>query len=329
MKEVYQNIFMKEIPLTGNPLKSINIFIIKTPEESLIVDTGFNNEEVREHMMLFLNELKIDLNNTALFLTHLHADHIGLASFLQGKGVRKIYLSAVDGAIIKNGFKKESSHWQRIIKNSHRQGMDIEGLKIEEHPGFKNRSEKSFSYIPCKPGDTLSIGDFHFVFLDEAGHTPGMLGLYEAEKKILFCGDHILGKITPNITYWGEEFGDSLGIYMKNLNKIKNYSIDHLFSSHRFLVDDVNKRIDEILHHHRVRLDEIMSILRQDEALTVRDVTCRMHWDIRAKNWENFPPSQKWFAAGEAAAHLLHLVQLGKVIETIDDNGVAWYKIRA
>ena len=90
--------------------------------------------------------------------------------------------------------------------------------------------------------------------LDEAGHIPGMLGLYEPEKKILFCGDHILGKITPNITYWGEKYGDSLGTYLKNIEKLKSLEIKYLFSSHRFLVEDINGRIEELKVHHQKRL---------------------------------------------------------------------------
>jgi hypothetical protein len=33
-----------------------------------------------------------------------------------------------------------------------------------------------------------------------------------------------------------------------------------------------------------------------------------MKWRIRAKNWEEFPVTQKWFAVGEAMAHLDHLI---------------------
>ena len=38
-----------------------------------------------------------------------------------------------------------------------------------------------------------------------------------------------------------------------------------------------------------------------------------MTWRIRARNWAEFPTPQKWFAVGEAMAHLDHLISLGQV----------------
>ena len=66
MIEVYNNIYMKEFPLTGNPLKSINIFVIKTDEGNLIVDTGFNNSENIQNMEDLFDELDLDISKTSL-----------------------------------------------------------------------------------------------------------------------------------------------------------------------------------------------------------------------------------------------------------------------
>lgn len=327
MEEVYKNIYMEKFPLTGNPLREMNIFAIKTDEGNMIVDTGFNNDENRKNMDDFIEALDLDLSKTKLFLTHLHSDHVGLASYLQDKGISEIYLSRVDGEFLSTGTTKEGYQWQCIINNAHKQGMEPDHLRIEEHPGFKNRPQKMFKYTPVDPGMTIDLGEFHFELLDEAGHTPGMLGLYDRDKKILFCGDHVLGKITPNITFWADKFGDSLGIYLKNITKLKDMDIEHLYSSHRFMVQDVPARVDELLAHHKKRLQETLDILKKYGKATSRDVTVNLNWDIRAKNWDEFPNSQKWFAAGEAASHLVHLINLGYVKEEMQDNGVALYSL--
>ena len=41
-----------------------------------------------------------------------------------------------------------------------------------------------------------------------------------------------------------------------------------------------------------------------------------MTWSIRCKGWDDFPVPQKWFAVGEAVAHLEYLMDLGKVRRT-------------
>lgn len=324
MKELYKNIYQEIFPLTGNPLKSINIYVIKTDEGNLIIDTGFNNEENRKNMDDLIEKLDLDLENTSLFLTHLHSDHVGLASYLHKKGIKEIYLSEVDGKLLKDGVTLSGYQWQNAIKNAKIQGLMDENLDINDHPGYKNRPKETFPYKKVNPGDKLKLGEFNFVFIDEAGHTPGMLGLYEKDKKILFCGDHILGKITPNITWWGEKYGDSLAIYLKNLEKIKDYDIKHLYSSHRFLIDNVNERIDELKAHHKKRLEESLSIVKKYKNISTRDVSKNLNWDIRAKDWNDFPDSQKWFAVGEAQAHLVYLENKGLIKGEMKD-GVIYY----
>ena len=129
-------------------------------------------------------------------------------------------------------------------------------------------------------------------------------------------GDHILGKITPNITYWGDDF-DALGIYMKNLRKVRAMPVQHMYGAHRFNVDSHVKRIDELLAHHERRLEEVRGLLREGRQ-TAFDVAAGMHWDFGGGNFLNFPLTQQWFAAGEALAHLEYLRHQGQAVRTSD-----------
>ena len=326
MIEVYKNIYLFDVPLKGNPLKSLNCFIIKGEERNLIVDTGFSTIEIEEIMMEAINTLNLDLAKTSLFLTHLHSDHTGLASFLEKKGVQ-IYMSKADGELLKNGISVEGDLWPKAYEYGMLQGLSEDNVSLETHPGFKFQAPEFFNYTPVVPGEFFKIGDYNFEIIDLQGHTPGIVGLYEKEHKILFCGDHILGKITPNITFWGFEYGDMLGKYIDSLNKVYKMDIKYLFSSHRHLVDNHRERIDEIINHHEKRLQEAVDTLKKYGSSTVRTVTKNMHWDISAKNWDDFPNPQKWFAAGEAHAHLERLRALGKVDYEIKDSLLYYFLV--
>ncbi|MDW7668929.1 MAG: MBL fold metallo-hydrolase [Bacillota bacterium] len=227
-----------------------------------------------------------------LFLTHLHADHTGLAAFFENLGL-SIYISQVDGEILNTSKDISDPFWRNLAKNEILQGLQEDNLDIKEHPGFKYRTKSKIKYIPAVPGEYIGIDKYNFKIVDLKGHTPGMVGLYEAEHKILFCGDHILRKITPNITDWGSEHGDMLGKYFESLNLVYNMDIQYLFSSHRFLIDDHKKRINELYKHHNDRLEEVRNTLKKLGKATVRTVAKNMHWDIRSKNWDDFPRSQK------------------------------------
>ena len=65
-------IYCISMDLPDNPLRTLNTYVIKTPEENLIIDTGFNRPECWQVLKTGLEELELNPAKTALFLTHLH-----------------------------------------------------------------------------------------------------------------------------------------------------------------------------------------------------------------------------------------------------------------
>lgn len=323
MTEIYPNLFKQVIPLPDNPLASINNYLILSKGEALMVDTAFNRDLSVKKMQEIIREHQLDLSKLRLFLTHLHSDHTGLAKNFEKAGT-KILMGEVDGEYTISTASPDSHYWKQLVEMGHQEGLDGDHLSVEDHPGYRFRPKEPFSYTPTREGEGIDVGDFHFEVCDLKGHTPGQQGLYEPEKKILFCGDHILGNITPNIQYWGPDFGDALGIYFENLRKVYALEVDLLLSSHRALVKDYRARIRALFAHHDRRLREALTALLEEGPITCREVTCRMHWDISARNFDDFPKSQKWFAVGEAEAHLVYLMGQG-LAGREERDGVYYY----
>jgi glyoxylase-like metal-dependent hydrolase (beta-lactamase superfamily II) len=135
--------------------------------------------------------------------------------------------------------------------------------------------------------------------------------LYEPVGKILVCGDHILGDITPNIQCWsGQE--NPLKSYLKSLDRVYELKVDLALPGHRSLIRNCRERIAELKRHHQERADEVLAILGKD-AKHAYQVASEMTWDIDCESWERFPVAQKWFATGEAIAHLIYLEEKGMI----------------
>lgn len=323
MIELAPGIYKLDLPLRNNPLKSLNCFFV-TGEDSLIIDTGFNTEEGEALIREAMKTLGMVPEKTSLFLTHLHSDHTGLAARLGEWGI-KIFMGETDHGLLQDSLDPNGSYWSQEIENANRQDLSQEKLRLSDHPGYKYRPLALPDIKTTQEGDVFLVGDYALQVIDLPGHTPGLQALYEPEHGFLFSGDHILERITPNITYWGAFFEDSLKQYLKSLDKVLGLSVTRVFSSHRELPTDHRARIEQIRQHHDDRLQECREILQAGPA-SVRDVTRQLHWDIRAKTWEDFPASQKWFAAGEAQAHLIHLRDLGEVIEE-EHEGIVYYRL--
>ena len=59
----------------------------------------------------------------------------------------------------------------------------------------------------------------------------------------------------------------------------------------------------ELIEHHRIRANEVLDVLNAG-ARNSYQTAAGMSWRIRARSWDDFPIMQKWFATGEAIAHL-------------------------
>ena len=312
IEEIMPNLFRNEIPLPKNPLKYLNSYVIKSADRNLIVDTGLNREECLEAMQAGLRELEIDLNKTDFFITHLHADHFGLVGKLVTDSSR-IYFNRPDTEII-----EAADHWETMIEYGGRNGFPEEILRLAlmNHPGYKFHSDWVPDLSILKDDEIIEIGDYSFRCVETPGHSRGHTCLYEPDKKFLIAGDHVLIDITPNIQCWSDD-ENPLESYLESLDKVYGLEVDLALPGHRRLINNFRERIDELKRHHRNRADEILDILKHGSQHAF-EIAGQMTWDIDFKSWEDFPVSQKWFATGEAIAHLRYLEERREIFREPD-----------
>ena len=67
------------------------------------------------------------------------------------------------------------------------------------------------------------------------------------------------------------------------------------------------------------------SILKSKGPSSAYEIASRMDWDIVAQSWEYFPVAQKWFAIGEAIAHIRYLEDAGTVQRRQQNGTVLFY----
>jgi glyoxylase-like metal-dependent hydrolase (beta-lactamase superfamily II) len=309
IEEIRPNLFRNEIPLPNNPLKYVNSYVVRAADRSLIIDTGLNRAECLNAMEAGLRELELDLDKTDFFITHSHADHFALVSKLV-RDTRKVYFNRPD-----KEFLQIPVRWDAMISYGTMNGFSEKELRaaLLNHPGYKYGLERVPDMIFLEEGDKLQVGDYHFRCVRTPGHTWGHTCLYEPRKKILVSGDHILIDITPNIQCWSSQ-GNPLENYLASLDKVYELEVDLVLPGHRRLFTNHRERIEELKRHHRNRADEILVILKEGPKNAFQ-VAAEMTWDIQYDSWDQFPLQQKWFATGEAIAHLRYLEEKGGVFK--------------
>ena len=305
--EIRKSLYRIVVPLPNSPLKDLNSYVIKGEDRNLIIDTGFNRSVCYEAMLKGLAELEMDLNKTDFMLTHMHADHTGLVTRLASE-TSKIFFSRIDSRVF-----DDDQSWQPLVDFAQINGFPADELQkaLANHPGFKYSPKQKPVFTLLNDGDVIECGGYRLQCIATPGHTQGHICLYEKDRKIFFSGDHILFDITPHIESWAYTT-NSLADYMASLDKVYHLPVDLVLPGHRSFLGNLKSRIDELKIHHRERADEVMDVLGS-KTLHAYDIAAGMTWDIDCETWEDFPIAQKWFATGEAIAHLRYLEGEGRI----------------
>lgn len=320
IEEILPQLYRIEIPLPRNPLKALNSYYLRGSDRNLLIDTGFNQPECRAAMDEGLSELGVSMDSTDIMITHIHGDHSGLVHYLATPKTR-VFCDAYTAMAFT---LDQGEQWDHFLEMIHEGGLGE--VSLNDHPGYKYGSDPVLNVQQIKDGDIITVGDFTLQCISTPGHAPDHICLYEPQQKILFTGDHILGKITPNNTIWESPSTvtrDLLQEYLDSLDKIDLLDVKLALPGHRELINDLHGRIQELRNHHEKRLQDVLNILGNKE-MHGAQVASKMQWDIRNRTWEDFPTAQKIFAIGEALSHLTHLVYK-KVLVKESRDGLVYY----
>jgi len=323
IEEIASNFFRIEIPLPDTLLKSVNSYVIRDGERSLIIDTGMYNDECLNAMQVALRKLDIDLKKTDFFITHAHVDHIGLVTRLIHTG-SIVYINELDAQIISK-IKAGTilSEIRALLQMSGFPEKDPEKIlpsRIKDE--FRARATLPFSFV--EDTDTIERGVFRFTCVKTPGHSRGHMCLYEPDKKFLISGDHILKDITPGIQ--GRADGENpLKEYLSSLDKVYALDIDRVLPGHRAIFGNCKARIEEIKKHHHQRNNEVLAIL-QEGSRNIYEVASQMTWNVDCDSWDSFPVVQSFFATGETFAHLRYLEEAGAITRKTEGQ-IAIYQL--
>lgn len=324
-QEVCPGILQLEIPLPGSPLKSVNAYIIPGDGRPLLIDTGMNRPECRDTVEHAFAHLGLSLANTDFFITHYHADHLGLAPVLAAPGAA-IYMGARDAAVV-NAMTGKPRFWEEMARRATPFGMpsgEVAAVFGHHHPAVKYRTPGHGGIRPLPDGAPIHIGEFAFTCVETPGHTAGHMCLFESRRAILISGDHVLGDISPNIAAFHAD-ENPLHDYLASLDKVAALPVRTVLPGHRAPFANLTERVQQLKQHHEARVEETLAVL-QGRACTAYETAASLTWDIRVKEWDQFPVLQKWFATGEAAAHLHYLAALGRIHAT-SENGITRYRV--
>lgn len=299
------------------PLRWVNSYVLRGEDGWTIVDPGPRSAENEAVWEAALSELGIRAQDIAsIVLTHHHPDHYGAAGWFQQRSGAQVWMSkaASEAAWRSWGNVQEEQQTRELaepmIALYRRHGTPPERLSdLPEHmAGFLPQVTPQPEISVIESGLPIRFGGRLWQPIETGGHAEGHLSFYEEATGTILCGDAVLPRISPNISYNPEGDDHPLRSYLDGLEILGALQVSTAFPGHRDPFENFAERTRQLLAHHEERLDRMEALVReQADGSDAYGICVAVFGDSLGIH-------QLRFALSETIAHLVELQDRSRLI---------------
>jgi glyoxylase-like metal-dependent hydrolase (beta-lactamase superfamily II) len=315
-RRVADGLLWMRVPLPME-LNHINLWLLEDGDACTAVDTGLASDVCRE-AWLSLEQVALAGRSLArVFVTHDHADHFGLASWLAERHGAEVWMSQVAHESSSVFLRTEPDViGQRLLDFVRRHGLE---LKPGDDALIRGDHRTWFSGIPALSrapvdGQSLAFGGARWQAIETGGHCRGHLCLHDAERGILVSGDQVLPSISPNVSVLASApDADPLRAFLVSLARLEACAPGTLvLPSHGRPFRALHRRIADLRNHHLEQLGKLEAFCSEPRS------ACDAMPLMFGRVLRGF---HRLLALGEALAHLHYLASEKRVERLIGAEG--------
>jgi glyoxylase-like metal-dependent hydrolase (beta-lactamase superfamily II) len=328
--EVAPGVHRIPCPLPHDGLRAVNVYAIEADDGVTLVDTGWRHPDTVRALRDGLAQLGLSTADVRRAIcTHIHYDHYGLAGDLQashdvevllGSGEQHAIGVAQSTAAIEAWHEKRGARLLRHGAGEVVRRMDAHSQ--EELDSIRATSRWSPPDRWLDDGEGVVVAGRTLTARRTPGHTRGHIVLHDAVDGLLFAGDHVLPHITPSLGFEADDDGRSLANFIPALEALRELPARLVLPGHGPPFTDLAGRIDELLEHHRLRL-EACCVAVAGGASTTAEVAARLGWTRRETAFADLDTLNQMLAVSETMTHLELLADRG-VVERVEGDLLRW-----
>jgi glyoxylase-like metal-dependent hydrolase (beta-lactamase superfamily II) len=314
---VAAGVWLTSLPFPS-PLQFSFSYLVETAGGLIVVDLGWNTDESWQRFLSGLARAGKTLDDiSGVVVTHVHPDHYGLAARIRDTTAAWIALHpgerpqlAADDAAVQQRIQ-DMVRWLRRCGSP---GSEVDCLRGEAAgmAATFSRVRPDLDLVDQAP---VRGSGGALVPLHTPGHTPGHMSFHDRERDLVFTGDHVLPRVTPNVSKRPTSDEDPLTDFTRSLRRLNMLDAEgRLFAlpGHEWGFGGLGRRAEEIEDHHSDRLGEMEAAVRQG-CSTVWEVATAVRW---SRPFDDLSPRARRSAIGETYSHLYQLHLSGTLLLT-------------
>jgi glyoxylase-like metal-dependent hydrolase (beta-lactamase superfamily II) len=305
---------------TGFPVGPVNSYLIEDDPLTL-VDAGPNSATTFEALEDGLAALGHRVGDLGLILiTHQHLDHSGLVGTLARRSGAEV--AALDL------LKPWLADYDRAMSRQQRYTDEIMGANgvprdirlVVRASGRRTRVSGAPATVtmPLTPDEQLRLRDRTLTVLHRPGHSPSDTVYFDADRRTMIAGDHLLRHISSNPVISTPLVGDpyprpqTLVTYIASMRATAREPAELVLPGHGQPIHDHRGLISRRLTMHQQRCDHLYQLIAE------RPYTA---YELALELWGDEAAKQAALTISEVLGHVDLLLNDGRVTETTGPQG--------
>jgi glyoxylase-like metal-dependent hydrolase (beta-lactamase superfamily II) len=316
VEELRAGLWSIPVPIPHNPLRYVSVHAFALDGGGLgLLDTGWESDETWAALTGGLAALGGAIGDVrGVLVTHLHFDHLGLANRVREASGAWIAMHPADATVVAglnrgNGAAATAAEIEFLV------GLGADRADAIADVGTAENMERfTRMAVPdrlLEDGDVADFPGWRLRAVHTPGHTPGHLCFADEHRRLLFSGDHVLPRISPNISSGLAGAADPLRDYLASLAAVRDLDPEEVLPAHEWRFRGLDDRVDALTGHHEHRLTELLAAIRAHPGSTPWDLAAHLTW---SRPWEQYERRMRIFAVTETDAPLRLLASRGLVV---------------
>jgi len=302
LEQVRVDVWALGLPMPGGHIPYSLSYLLRDFDGGMhVIDPGWDsstNLQIVVDALASLGSSPTDISS--ITATHLHPDHIGMATRLQQASGAPLQVHTTEKAALN---AQGEGRWSASLLAP---VLDEWGVPAQP----REEIGKMLSGAPIHPpvrvdrvlddGERLDIPGFDLMTMLTPGHTPGHLSLRDDARSLIFTGDHVLPTMHAGLGLGGPTTTNALTDYLASLDAVSAFPEHEVLPGHGYRFLGLAKRADKSARHHLKRSREVDEVLADNPESTIWQIAERLTWTA---GWQRLTGFYLYSALSQTAMH--------------------------